>query len=108
MTVRPDFGPEYGEDERRSQGVLPASPDDVAEREVQEHAAEEREIEYLEPEDNEAHAPGKVCERCGAVITASQDARRLPDGQWIHEVCPPDLSGLRLGDEPGQDRKSVV
>jgi hypothetical protein len=38
--------------------------------------------------DNEAHAPGKVCELCGAVIMSGQDARRRADGQWMHEVCP--------------------
>jgi hypothetical protein len=39
-------------------------------------------------EDNEAHAAGKVCERCGTVIAPGQDARRRPDGQWVHEICP--------------------
>lgn len=38
--------------------------------------------------DNEAHAGGKVCERCGAVITPGQNARRRADGEWMHEVCP--------------------
>ena len=38
--------------------------------------------------DNEAYAPGKVCELCGAVIAPGQDARRRADGQWMHEVCP--------------------
>lgn len=45
-------------------------------------------MEYLQPQDNEVHAPGKVCERCGAVITASEDARLRLDGQWVHEECP--------------------
>jgi len=40
------------------------------------------------PDDNEAHAPGKVCARCGQVITPGQDVRRRADGQWMHEVCP--------------------
>jgi len=89
--------PEYDEEARlrqQSQGARSRDREDLAEREIEEHAREEAELEYLEPEDNEAHAPGKVCERCGAAITASQDARRLPDGHWVHEVCPPDLSGL--------------
>jgi hypothetical protein len=61
----------------------------VAEHEiVEEHDREDRELEYLEPEDNEAHAAGKVCERCGAVITAGQDVRLLADGHWAHEVRP--------------------
>jgi hypothetical protein len=38
--------------------------------------------------DNEAHAPGKVCELCGAVITPGQDVRRRADGKWMHEICP--------------------
>jgi hypothetical protein len=38
--------------------------------------------------DNEAHAPGMICERCGAVITPGQDVRRRADGQWMHEICP--------------------
>ena len=38
--------------------------------------------------DHEAHAAGKVCGRCGAVITTGQDVRRRADGQWVHEVCP--------------------
>ncbi len=93
MTIRPDFGPEYGEEERQSQGAVPEDRADLGEREIQEHDREERELEYLEPEDNEARAPGEVCERCGAVITASEDVRLLPDGHWVHEVCPLDLGG---------------
>jgi hypothetical protein len=38
--------------------------------------------------DNEAHAPGNVCPRCGTVITPGQDVRRRADGNWIHEICP--------------------
>ena len=30
-------------------------------------------------EDNEAHAPGKICERCGQALAAGQDARLLPE-----------------------------
>jgi hypothetical protein len=38
--------------------------------------------------DNEAHAAGMVCARCGAVITAGQDVRRRADGEWVHDLCP--------------------
>lgn len=38
--------------------------------------------------DNEAQAPGNVCELCGAVITPGQDVRRRADGKWMHEICP--------------------
>ena len=46
------------------------------------------EVNFIDAESNEAHAPGSVCERCGQIITATQDARRRPDGQWVHEECP--------------------
>jgi hypothetical protein len=39
-------------------------------------------------DDNEAHAEGMVCGRCGAVITIGQDVRRRADGEWVHDVCP--------------------
>jgi hypothetical protein len=96
MTVRPDFGPEYG-DEQRQRFEEEGSPEpQVAdeEREIHEHEREDLEADYLDPEGNEAHAPGTVCERCGQVITAQQDARRRLDGQWVHEECPPNLAGL--------------
>jgi hypothetical protein len=96
MTTRPDFGPEYGEEVRESEGVVPQEREPLAEREIEEHEREDRELEYLEPESNEARAPGQICARCGRVITASEDARLLPDGRWMHEVCPPDLSGLSV------------
>ena len=38
--------------------------------------------------DHEAHAAGKVCALCGAVITVGQDVRRRADGKWVHEICP--------------------
>jgi hypothetical protein len=52
--------------------------------------AEEREdkLGRLVRDDNAATAPGKVCELCGSVITAGQEARLRPDGWWIHEACP--------------------
>ena len=88
MTIRPDFGPDYGEEERRDEGALPPEPDDAAERELTDREIEEQEIEHFDPEGNEAHAPGAVCERCGTVITAGQDVRRRLDGRWVHDECP--------------------
>jgi predicted RNA-binding Zn-ribbon protein involved in translation (DUF1610 family) len=38
--------------------------------------------------DNELHAAGQTCPRCGTVIQRGQDARLRADGQWIHETCP--------------------
>jgi hypothetical protein len=96
--------PEYGEEEltgqqserlrEQSEGVLPQDRDDSPEREIAEHDREDREVEYLDPEDNEARAPGQVCARCGTVITAGQDVRLRADGRWVHEVCPVDFGGL--------------
>jgi len=100
MTIQP----EYGEEERmrqqsedlwqQSEGVLPQDREDSPEGEIAEREREDRELQYLDPEANEAHAPGQVCARCGTVITASQDVRRRPDGRWVHEVCPVDLGEL--------------
>jgi hypothetical protein len=78
MVTPPDFGTEGGKDERMSQGVIP----------VEEVEPEDENRGVLVQQDNAAHAPGKICERCGAVITASQDARLEPDGKWVHEQCP--------------------
>jgi hypothetical protein len=42
-----------------------------------------------EPSDeNEAHAPGESCARCGNVIRPDEDVRRRADGRWVHETCP--------------------
>ncbi|HTT53596.1 MAG TPA: hypothetical protein VMH35_19555 [Streptosporangiaceae bacterium] len=88
MTVPPESGFDRYEDERRWAGKLPTDPGDVAEEEIEEHEMENQEVEYLDSERHEAHAPGQVCARCGTVISAGQDARRRLDGTWVHEVCP--------------------
>ncbi len=90
MTVRPDFGPEYGDEERQrlEEHDLPGPEVAEEEREINEREREDEEVEFLDPESNEAHAAGQVCERCGQVITAAEDARRRPDGRWVHEECP--------------------
>jgi hypothetical protein len=88
--------PEYGEEElvdRREEAVerrsAPLRPDqDVLESQVHEEQRQARERVYLDPEENELHAAGQVCARCGAVMTANQDVRRLLDGRYQHEVCP--------------------
>jgi hypothetical protein len=54
----------------------------------QEHPVHHQDEDPSVWSDNEAHAAGKVCARCGAVIGPGQDARRRADGQWMHEICP--------------------
>jgi hypothetical protein len=94
ITMTPEYGDEIltGQQSERvseqSEGILPQDREDSPERVMEERNLEDRELEYLNPEDNEAHAPGRVCARCGAVITARQDARLQADNRWVHEECP--------------------
>jgi hypothetical protein len=39
-------------------------------------------------EDNDAHACGRICKRCGQVIQADQDARLTGVDDWVHDTCP--------------------
>jgi hypothetical protein len=82
ITMTPEYGAEKQDRE------------DWPDREIEPRDLGERELEDLNPEDNEAHAPGQVCARCGAVITAGQDVRLQADDRWVHEVCPVDLGEL--------------
>jgi hypothetical protein len=79
MTTPPDFGGlEIEEGREEDLGLQhadhgPSQPDN---------------LDPVAAEDNEAHAPGATCGRCGAEIEAGQDVRRRADGTWVHEVCP--------------------
>jgi hypothetical protein len=66
---------------RHDLGMLDDDSDGAAEAR-EEHRAR------LTYDDNDATATGQVCELCGSVITAGQQARLRPDGRWIHETCP--------------------
>jgi hypothetical protein len=78
VTTPPDFGGREIEE-----GVL----EDLG-GSRQEHGVDHEDENAPMWSDNEAQAPGKVCELCGAVITPGQDVRRRADGQWMHEICP--------------------
>ena len=81
--------PEYGKEEIiKLDRELQEPPPGELERELRDRELEDKEVLYVDAEDNEAHAAGNVCPRCGTVITTGQDARRRLDGQWVHEVCP--------------------
>ena len=94
MSIRPQDGPDYGQEKWEAPTPTPTELEEEqgelfgGERELYEHEAAEREVNSFDPEDNELHAPGQVCERCGSGIIAMQEARRLLDGHWVHEVCP--------------------
>jgi hypothetical protein len=38
-------------------------------------------------EDNELHAGGRACARCGQVIGPGQEVRRTASGAYQHEFC---------------------
>ena len=82
MTTPPDFGGREIEE-----GILEDLGGPRLERPTSDTDEDSREDSSAWG-DNEAHAPGKVCELCGAVIAPGQEARRRADGQWMHEVCP--------------------
>ena len=67
MTVRPDFGSEYGDEERkRWEEEAPPGPTEAEEeREYQESKREDEEVNFIDAESNEAHAPGSVCNDAG-------------------------------------------
>lgn len=88
MSSQPGFGPVFGEPERQYEKVPYEDREELGEREIQDHDREDQEVDNPELASNEAQATGKVCARCGRVITASEDARLVGDGQWIHEACP--------------------
>jgi hypothetical protein len=79
--------------------ALVTTPPDFGGREIEEGVMEDLGVppgehpvsgddEETVRDDNELHAAGEVCARCGAEITPGQDVRRRLDGQWIHEICP--------------------
>ena len=77
MTTPPDFGGSEIEEGVMEDLGGPPGPHPVSGQD-----------EETGREDNELHAPGEVCARCGAAIAPGQDVRRRLDGRWIHEICP--------------------
>ena len=77
MTTPPDFGGREIEEGAMEDLGGPPGPHPVSGQD-----------EETGRDDNELHAPGEVCARCGAAIAPGQDVRRRLDGQWIHEICP--------------------
>lgn len=78
MTTPPDFGGTEIEKGRQEEfGIAP-----------EEHQPGPEDFPAEPLVDNEAHAPGEICARCGNEIQPGDDARRRADGKWVHEICP--------------------
>jgi hypothetical protein len=78
MTTPPDFGgTEIEKGLQEEFGITP-----------EEHQPGPDEFAAEPLDDNEAHAPGEICGRCGNEIQPGDDVRRRADGKWVHEVCP--------------------
>jgi hypothetical protein len=91
MSLTPEYGEEelLGRDEPGVRRSTPVRPEENGpEQELHEEEREKRDRRWMDAESNELRAPGQVCERCGQTITESQEVRRLPDGHFVHEVCP--------------------
>jgi hypothetical protein len=78
MTTPPDFGGTEIEEGRQEEfGIAP-----------DEHRPGPDELTAEPHDDNEAHAPGQICARCGNEIQPGDNARRRADGKWVHGACP--------------------
>ena len=77
MTVPPNYGGREFEE-----GLA----EDLGKAPPEKHQREDN--ESGDWDDNELHAVGQVCARCGAPIAQGQDVRRHAGGQWMHETCP--------------------
>jgi hypothetical protein len=78
MTTPPDFGGTEIEEGRQEEfGIAP-----------EEHHPGPDGLTAEPHDDNEAHAPGEICGRCGRAIELGDAVRRRADGSWVHEVCP--------------------
>lgn len=52
-----------------------------------EEAAEHQTYGDVDFEDNELHAAGRTCVRCGQAIAPGEDVRRTVSGDYEHESC---------------------
>ena len=77
MTVPPNYGGREFEE-----GLA----EDLGKAPPEKHQREDN--ESGDWDDNELHAAGQTCARCGFVIQAGEDARLQVNHQWVHEVCP--------------------
>jgi hypothetical protein len=78
MTTPPDFGGTEIEEGRQEEFGIAA----------EQHQLGPDPLTADPHDDNEAHASGQTCARCGNEIQPGDDARRRADGTWVHEVCP--------------------
>ena len=62
------------------------SPNEEAGRRYEE-AVEHETDAGIDFEENELHAVGQTCTRCGRSIAAQEDVRRTASGGYQHEYC---------------------
>ena len=53
-----------------------------------EEAVEHETYGHTDFEENELHAEGQTCPRCGRAIAPGDEVRRTASGGYQHEVCP--------------------
>ena len=66
---------------------LPPNPNEEAGRRL-EYEDEHETYGEADFEENELHAAGQTCTRCGRPIAPGADVRRTASGGYQHEVCP--------------------
>ncbi len=59
----------------------------LAEGSAYEEAVEHEARADVDFEENELHAAGKTCARCGRAIRPEEDVRRTASGAYEHEFC---------------------
>ena len=93
MATTPEYGAELFMDEveaekvdESSHGPLPRW-EDLGEAEVAEQRQAEEYTHHPDFENHELRPFGATCNRCGAVIGVSEEARRTVGDKWVHVVC---------------------
>jgi hypothetical protein len=70
-----------------AEGYRPRNPNEEAGSRLEDEVEHETYGE-ADFEENELHAAGQTCTRCGRPIAPGADVRRTASGGYQHEVCP--------------------
>jgi hypothetical protein len=74
-------------DTGRPRGGIELPLPGMAEGRAYEDAVEHETVADVDYEDNELHAAGRTCARCGRAIRPEDDVRRTASGAYEHEFC---------------------